>query len=181
MNSNLDAMRTAGIELREVTGELKWYDTAKGFGFVVDSDVGDVLLHKSCLIAAGHTIADEGATVSGYAAKRSTGWQMFELSSISKLDEEARRERAAQKVHAVELTSKWTPVICKWYNRMRGYGFLREIEHPNSTDIFIHHEVLRRHSFVDLQPGQLVDVRWGYGRNGRIAGEIRPAQAGGDA
>jgi len=36
--------------LVEVTGVIKWFDVAKGFGFIIpDNGMADVLLHVTCL------------------------------------------------------------------------------------------------------------------------------------
>lgn len=38
------------VDLVEITGVVKWFDVAKGFGFIVpDNGIQDVLLHVSCL------------------------------------------------------------------------------------------------------------------------------------
>ncbi|MBM7328777.1 cold shock domain-containing protein, partial [Agrobacterium sp. S2] len=38
------------VDLTEITGVVKWFDVAKGFGFIVpDNGTQDVLLHVSCL------------------------------------------------------------------------------------------------------------------------------------
>ena len=38
----------------EVAGSVKWFDPAKGYGFIVpDDDLPDVLLHVTCLRRGG--------------------------------------------------------------------------------------------------------------------------------
>jgi CspA family cold shock protein len=43
-----------------------------------------------------------------------------------------------------------------------------------TPDIFCHMETLRRFGFTELRPGQIVQVRWGYGSKGCMAAELRP-------
>ena len=49
----------------EVAGVIKWFDVAKGYGFIVpDNGMADVLLHVTCLRRDGfQTMAYEGARV----------------------------------------------------------------------------------------------------------------------
>ena len=50
--------------LIELTGVIKWFDVAKGFGFIVpDNGMPDILLHVTCLRRDGYQAAYEGARV----------------------------------------------------------------------------------------------------------------------
>ena len=47
------------------TGEVKWYNPSKRFGFIKpDDNSGDVFVHVSALEAAGLTMLDEGQRIS---------------------------------------------------------------------------------------------------------------------
>ena len=60
----------------------------------------------------------------------------------------------------------------KWFNRLRGFGFLTCGE--GTPDIFVHMETLRRFGMTELRPGQYVLVRFGPGSKGMMAAEIHP-------
>ena len=60
----------------------------------------------------------------------------------------------------------------KWFNRLRGFGFLTCGE--GTPDIFVHMETLRRFGMTELRPGQYVLVRFGPGSKGMMAAEIQP-------
>ena len=68
----------AGLDVVEVVGAIKWFDVAKGFGFIVPDDGRpDVLLHVTCLRRDGYQTAYEGARVVCEALARPGGLQAY--------------------------------------------------------------------------------------------------------
>lgn len=66
--------------LVRLTGRVKWFDVARGYGFIVpDGDLinSDVLLHRVCMENSGYVEAPEGAGVIVHAMRRPKGWQAF--------------------------------------------------------------------------------------------------------
>ena len=66
------------VDVVVVAGAIKWFDVAKGFGFIVpDGDLPDVLLHVACLRQDGFQTAYEGARVVCEVVSRERGWQAW--------------------------------------------------------------------------------------------------------
>ncbi len=45
------------------TGTVKWFNDAKGFGFIAQNNGDDVFVHHSSIIADGFKTLEEGASV----------------------------------------------------------------------------------------------------------------------
>ena len=164
------------------TGRVKWFDATRGFGFLVSDDVeGDVLIHFSVLKEHGRRSLPEGATVECFAAHQDRGFQARKILSIDLSTAlpmpprpvHASGERADRKA-LTDSAGEYEPVEVKWFNRVKGYGFLnRAGETEDGEDIFVHMETVRQSEIVDLQPGQQLEARIAEGRKGLTAVELR--------
>jgi CspA family cold shock protein len=169
-----------GVEVIEVAGVIKWFDVAKGFGFVVPDEPGlpDVLLHVTCLRRDGFQTAYEGSRVVCEAVRRQKGLQAMRVLSMDESTAIHPSQLPPSRTHVqVTASSGLEQVEVKWFNRVRGFGFLTRGD--GSEDIFVHMETLRRFGITELRPGQRVLVRYGDGPKGKMVAEIRPVQPGG--
>ena len=162
------------VDLLEITGVIKWFDVAKGFGFIVpDNGMQDVLLHVTCLRRDGYQTVLEGTRVVALIQKRDRGYQAFRILSMDQTTAVHPSQMPPVKTHVqVTPSSGLERVLVKWFNRTKGFGFLTRGE--GTEDIFIHMETLRRFGLTELRPGQVVLVRFGDGEKGLMAAEIHP-------
>jgi cold shock protein len=162
------------LDLVEITGVVKWFDVAKGFGFIVpDNGMQDVLLHVTCLRRDGFQTILEGTRIVALIQKRDRGYQAFRVLSMDQSTAVHPSQMPPMRTHVqVTPSSGLERVIVKWFNRTKGFGFLSRGE--GTEDIFIHMETLRRFGLTELRPGQTVLVRFGDGDKGLMAAEIHP-------
>ena len=119
-------------DVLELSGSIKWFDPSKGYGFIIpDTDLPEVLLHVSCLRRCGFQTAYEGARVVGDAVRTPKGLQAIDIRTMDETTA-IRPSQLPQHTHVVVLPeSDWERAVVKWFNRLRGFGFLI-LELPNS-------------------------------------------------
>ncbi len=167
------------LNLVEIAGYIKWFDAAKGYGFIMpDTGTQDVLLHVTVLRNGGFIAAPEGARIVVEAIARPRGMQAFRVLSIDPTTALHPSQLPQARTHVtVTPSSGLERAVVKWFNRLRGFGFVTTGE--GQPDIFVHMETMRKYGITELVPGETVLVRYGDGDKGLMAAEIRPLTGAG--
>ena len=163
-------------------GRVKWFDATRGFGFLISDTIdGDILIHFSVLKEHGRRSLPEGATIECTVLHQDRGLQAQKILSI---DLSTALPMPVRPVHAPgeradrqalsDAAGEYESVEVKWFNRVKGYGFLnRPGEGESAEDIFVHMETVRLSEIIDLEPGQMIEARVAEGRKGLTAVELR--------
>ncbi|MFN3610080.1 MAG: cold-shock protein [Hyphomonas sp.] len=161
---------TASEPAVRVIGRIKWFDSAKGYGFIVAESAsepelsGDVLIHISCLRDYGENYADEGAKIVCDAVRRERGWQTAHI-----IEMERPRAVVAQEQG---LRPDYETVTLKWFNRARGYGFV--LRDGQDIDVFVHAVAFRKAGYEEIEPGTRIDVVIEVGAKGEHVSIVKP-------
>lgn len=164
--------------LRRVSGLVKWFDPAKGYGFIRD-DVGgnDILLHANVLRNFGRSSVADNSRVSALVQETARGLQASEVLTIEPPDNDGQPPIADLDIDVLEHLDSLPlrPARVKWFDKSKGFGFANIFGHP--ADVFIHIEVLRHSGFADLAIGEAIGVRIVEGPRGLMAAQITPWDA----
>lgn len=147
---------------------LKWFNAAKGFGFVVpEDDPVDAFLHITQLQRLGIHGLGEGAEVMCVIDRREKGaivTELVEILSVGQISsgavEAEPNEEGVYKVRG----------IVKLYFADKGFGFVTPDD--GMKDIFVHKSCIDKSGVTELHPGQQVRIKFKLANKGREAVHI---------
>ena len=157
----------------QVQGRVKWFDPAKGFGFIV-SDAGgpDILLHANVLRNFGQGSVADGAGIEVLVQSTARGSQAVEILSISPPEGSSfvLGDDVSPEIAESIAERPIEPARVKWFDKGKGFGFANVFSRPE--DVFVHIEVLRQSGLADLQAGEAIGLRIVEGKRGRMAVQV---------
>lgn len=160
-------------DLFRISGRVTWFDDSKGFGYVAPDKGGShLLLHVTGLRVSGYQTVREGARIECYALQGPKSPQVYRILHLDGTRATNAPPFPGLTHVAVKPVSGWERATVKWFNHIRGFGFLTRGE--GTPDIFVDVETLQRCGFAKLRPGQAADIRWGMGSKGIMVADMRP-------
>lgn len=159
--------------IRQITGVIKWFDAAKGFGFIVSDEGGpDILLHANVLRNFGQSTVADQSRVRVTVSPTVRGFQAVEVLEILPPPSDGTPP-VADLLDTTQEMLDILPVVparVKWFDKAKGFGFANVF--GQTEDVFLHIEVLRYSGFADLAVGEAVALRVLDGRRGLMAAQI---------
>src|SRR5579871_4101493 len=132
---------------RRVEARVKWFNAAKGFGFVTMADGSpDAFLPMAILRRAGFDDVVEGASITCEISAGAKGPLVVAVLNIDTSTAAPMGERRMSR-NAATIEG-----AVKWFEPDKGYGFIAP--DGGGKDIFIHVTALRRSGVAALAQGQ---------------------------
>lgn len=163
------------IESYQVVGHVKWFDPAKGYGFILPEDgSADILLHANVLRNFGQSSVADGTGITVEVAHTERGIQALSVIALDTAVSASRSGLADFVDVDLDLLdeTELEPARIKWFDKAKGFGFANVF--GQTDDIFVHIEVLRLAGLADLLPGEAVALRAIEGKRGLMAAEVLP-------
>jgi len=155
-----------------VRGQVKWFDTTRGYGFVVGDDGGgDILLHGNVLRVFGFTSVAEGAAIVLEVQNTERGRQAVEVIDIVPAAAPPAAIAALFEPAQGEAAGPLEPARVKWFDRVKGFGFVNVF--GRTEDVFLHMETLRQFGYGEVLAGDVLAVRVTAGPRGPMVYEVR--------
>ncbi len=152
---------------RDISAVVKWFNRAKGFGFVQPSDGSpDAFLHVSVLEQLGRSELDEGTTITCDIAEGHKGPQVAEIHNV---DESTASPSSSAPRHGGGFTEECEGTV-KFFNVEKGFGFIKPDD--GGRDVFISARTLERAGLGMLESNQRVRVATRMGLKGPMAESV---------
>ncbi len=166
------SLQNSDVPLREnkniSKAKLKWFNAAKGFGFVVpEDDPVDAFLHITQLQKLGLHGLGEGAEVMCVIDRREKGAIVTELIEVISVGSISDKELEVDESGKGHYKIKG---IVKLYFEDKGFGFVTPDD--GMKDIFVHKSCLDVCEITELHPGQRVRITFKIADKGREAVKI---------
>lgn len=131
-------------------GTVKFFNSQKGFGFIQQDGGGeDVFVHISAVERAGLEGLAEGQQLEYNLVDRGGKVSAQDLQVVGDVIAVAPREKAAPQR---ELTGEKATGTVKFFNAMKGFGFL--VRDDGQPDAFVHISAVERSGLRELNEGE---------------------------
>jgi CspA family cold shock protein len=157
---------------RRVEAKVKWFNAAKGFGFVTLTDGSpDAFLPMAILRRAGYEDVREGASITCEVGAGAKGPLVVNVLNVDNSTAVASSGGGGGGYRsAAPRPAQTLEGAVKWFEPEKGYGFISP--DGGGKDIFVHISALRRSQLDTIEPGQRVRVEVVEGRKGLEADRL---------
>jgi cold shock CspA family protein/predicted Ser/Thr protein kinase len=164
-------------------GRVKWFNSEKGFGFLLPDDGSDdVFVHYPDIVGTGFRTLDEGELVEyevGQGQQGPKALQVRRLGAATGGTAAAYGATGSGIGNSVGSNGQLTPGLAqgkvKWFNSEKGIGFLTPDD--GSNDTFVHYSEIVGTGVRTLDEGDRVEYKVGQGQLGPQALAVRRLSA----
>ncbi|MDJ0685701.1 MAG: cold shock domain-containing protein [Alphaproteobacteria bacterium] len=177
----MDRRLPPAVTEENVPVTVKWFNSSKGFGFVVSPDGGkDIFIHASVLTEHGYNELPDGATLDVDLMETNRGIQVAKVHAVDASTATQGRpgpsgggfERRPRRNEYENDEPAGPPIdgVVKFYDEGKGYGFI--VMDDGSRDVFVSARTVERAGIHTLAPEQRVRVQAKMGPKGPMADRI---------
>ena len=147
------------------TGEVVWYNDRRGYGFVRLED-DEIFIHRSVLVRFGLNFLYSGDEITVQIVEGPDGPFIQDIRAVSRKAPESLPKDTPPKQDEVRG-------IVKFFNPLKGYGFISVEDQPNMSDVFIHSRTLQACGLRTIAEGQPLLLHISDDGKGPQATEVR--------
>ena len=145
-------------------GTVKFFNTQKGFGFIQQDGGGeDVFVHISAVERAGLEGLAEGQELQYNLVDRGGKVSAQDLQVVGDVIAVAAKPAAPQR----ELTGERAKGTVKFFNAMKGFGFL--VRDDGQPDAFVHISAVERSGLSSINEGERYEFDLEVDRRGKYS------------
>ena len=145
-------------------GTVKFFNSQKGFGFIQQETGGeDIFVHISAVERAGLEGLAEGQELEFNLVDRGGKVSAQDLQVVGDVIQVEERAAAPRR----ELTGEKATGTVKFFNSMKGFGFLTRDD--GQPDAFVHISAVERSGLSDLQEGERYEFDLEVDRRGKYS------------
>ena len=154
-------------------GTVKWFNSAKGFGFVTLEDGQDAFCHASALNNLQSPNLPQGATVTCDVQQGQRGLQVVNVREVDLSTAETQPMRGPRPARERGPSGPMGNGKVKFFNEQKGFGFV--VPDDGAADVYIHASALRRSGISALMPEQRIRFSTRQGMKGVEVDQIELA------
>ena len=159
------------VDRSGVSATVKWFNAAKGFGFVSPTDgSADAFLHISALERAGLEEIGEGATIVCDLGPGQRGPQVVVVHSVDVSTAIPARRASFRDSETPREASTTVEGRVKFFSADKGFGFVAV--NDGGKDVFVHVRALEKSGLKTLEPDQRVRLTVSVGQKGPQAESV---------